>query len=203
MKKIFCFIFVLITCFALTLSVSAEEASLDEETVGEVTEVTILDRIEEFIAKYTTELISGGGIAATVGMFLLIWKKIKPDLKDMLLKIGSIIKSSEDSADVQDKHSKAINSLIDAVDLIDKKITDFERITSEAKKSQGETVEHFKEIQRSLATLARLFDTAYSNNKALPQGTKEIIHSACAECIMIAEHEIYGETEGNKNECEQ
>lgn len=191
MKKILCFILTLSLIFILAMPCFAEEI-IPEADAGTETEITFGERLIEFWNEYTAEILSSGGILATLGLVFTLWRKLKPLLT-------KILKTGADSSYVQDKHSKALNGLLDGVEELDKKITDFENNLSLVKQTQNETAEHFKEIQRSLSNLARLLDAAYSNSKALPQGTKEMIHLSCAECIRIADHEIYGETEGASN----
>ncbi len=192
MKKILIILCVLLITTAFTIPCFAEDNSAEE--------VTVFMRVEEFINTYTAEILSGGGILAVIGAVFVIWRKIKPLLFDIVEKIKKITVQNGESSDVQDKQSVALNAIMEGLEKADKKIEQYQKIVDTMNDKQVETTEHFKEIQRSLSTLARLFDTVYSNSKALPQGAKDMVHLTCAECIKIADHEIYGDTEGEVNE---
>lgn len=168
----------------------AESVELDTELVvdPESKEVTLGERLAEFWNEYTSEIISSGGIATTLGLVFFLWKKIKP----MLVKL---LTAGSESADVQNKQSRAINNLIDGIEKVDERITAFEEKVNTLSTNNDHVTEHFKEVQRSLADLAKLLDTVYSHSKALSQGTKDLVHTYCADCIKIAEHEINGNAE--------
>ena len=183
MKKLFCLILVitLISLFALPCFAESVETPETEE-------ITLGDRLTEFWNDYMSEILSGGSIVTTIGIVVLLWKKIKP----LLLKL---LRAGNETADVQDKQSKAINSLIDGIEKVDERITAFEEKVNTLSTNNDQVTEHFKEVQRSLADLAKLLDTVYSHSKALSQGTKDLVHTYCAECIKIAEGEINGNAE--------
>jgi archaellum component FlaC len=162
-----------------------------EENVTE-SEVTLLDRLTEFWNEYTAEILSGGGMVTTLGLIIFLWKKIKP----LLLKV---LKAGNETADVQDKQSKAINNLIDLLDKIDERMTALEEKINAVNNNNETVTEHFKEVQKSLEDLAKILDTVYSHSKVLSQGTKDLVHTYCADCIKIAEHEINGGAEVSNN----
>lgn len=198
MKKLFCLIFLFLLLFALALPCLAESVQSEANT-EEDAGITLGERITEFWNDYTSEILSGGGILATLGLFFALWKKIKPLLSEILVKIVSVINAGTDSANIQDKHSQALNGLMDGLEMLDNKIALFEKTVDAVKEKHIQTDEHFKEIQKSLSDIARLLDAVYSNSKALPQGVKDMVHLYSADCVRIAEHEIYGDTEGKNN----
>ena len=168
----------------------AESVELDTEPVidPESKEITLGERLAEFWENYTAEIISSGGIATSLGLVFFLWKKIKP----MLVKL---LTAGSESADVQNKQSKAINNLIDGIEKVDERITAFEKKVNTLSTNNDHVTEHFKEVQKSLADLARLLDTVYSHSGNLSQGTKNLVHTYCADCVKIAEREINGGAE--------
>lgn len=199
MKKLFCLFFaVLFTCI-LVLPCYAESIEnsdiVIESAEEEVTEseVTLLDRLTEFWNEYTAEILSGGGMITTLGLIIFLWKKIKP----LLLKV---LKAGNETADVQDKQSKAINNLIDGINTVDKRMTALEEKVNAVSNNNEAVAEHFKEVQKSLEDLAKILDTVYSHSKVLSQGTKDLVHTYCADCIKIAEHEINCGAEVKEND---
>lgn len=198
MKKLFCLIFAVLCISILVLPCIAESVEnpdiMIESAEEEVTEseVTLLDRLTEFWDEYTAEILSGGGIATTLGLIIFLWKKIKP----FLLKL---LKAENETADVQDKQSKAINNLIDGVNTVDERMMAFEEKINAISNNNETVTEHFKEVQKSLEDLAKILDTVYSHSKVLSQGTKDLVHTYCADCIKIAEHEINGGAEVSNN----
>jgi hypothetical protein len=187
MKKLFCLILVitLISLFALPCFAESVE-------IPETEEITLGERLSEFWNKYTAEILSGGGIATTLGLIIFLWKKIKP----LLLKL---LKAENETADVQDKQSKAINSLIDGTAAVDEKLAKIEEKVITLSSNDNRNAEHFKEVQRALVDIAKLLDTVYSHSSVLSQATKNMVHTYCADCIKIAEHEINGDVEVSEN----
>jgi archaellum component FlaC len=198
MKKLFCLFFAVLFICILVLPCYAESTEnpdiVIESAEEEVTEseVTLLDRLTEFWNEYTAEILSGGGMVTTLGLIIFLWKKIKP----LLLKV---LKAGNETADVQDKQSKAINNLIDLLDKIDERMTALEEKINAVNNNNETVTEHFKEVQKSLEDLAKILDTVYSHSKVLSQGTKDLVHTYCADCIKIAEHEINGGAEVSNN----
>ena len=190
MKKLFCLILVIFLMTILITPCFAESVELEEETViePETEKITLGERLNEFWNRYTAEIISGGGIATTLGLVFFLWKKIKPMLVNLLT-------AGSESADVQNKQSKAINNLIDGIEKVDERITAFEEKVNAISTNNDQVSEHFKDVQRSLADLAKLLDTVYSHSSVLSQATKNMVHTYCADCIKIAEHEINGDAE--------
>lgn len=188
MKKLFCLILVitLISLFALPCFAESVETPETEE-------ITLGERLSEFWNKYTAEILSGGGMATTIGLIIFLWKKIKP----LLLKV---LKAGNETADVQDKQSKAINGLIDIIDVVDERISTIEDKLGAISTNDEKETEHFKEVQRGLEDLAKILDTVYSHSKVLTQGTKDLVHTYCADCIKIAEHEINSGAEVTAND---
>lgn len=187
MKKLFCLILVitLISLFALPCFAESVETPETEE-------ITLGDRLTEFWNSYMSEILSGGSIVTTIGIVVLLWKKIKP----LLLKL---LRAGNETADVQDKQSEAINSLIDIIGEIDKRIATIEDKLAAISTNDEKETEHFKEVQRVLEDLAKILDTVYSHSKVLGNGTKELVHTYCADVIKIAEHEINGGAEVTEN----
>lgn len=171
-----------------------------EAAVGDpVTEVSVFDRIWEWINTYTAEIAAGGGVTVMLVALITFWKKIKPILTAIVEGIKKIFTACNDAADVQDKHSGALNGLIDMLNDTNTKIAQLEAKLTTVESKESEESEHFKHIQESLKSLAMLFDTVYSNSK-LPQGTKDMVHVSCAECIRIADREINGNIEVTTDE---
>ena len=190
MKKLFCLILVIFLMTLIAVPCFAESVELEEETViePETEKITLGERLNEFWNRYTAEIITGGGIATTLGLVFFLWKKIKPMLNGLII-------SDTEATGVRNNQSKAINSLIDGIGKVDKRITALEEKVNTLSTKNDHVTEHFKEVQRSLADLAKLLDTVYSHSKALSQGTKDLVHTYCADCIKIAEHEINGDAE--------
>lgn len=199
MKKLFCLFFAVLLTSILVLPCYAESIEnsdvIIESAEEEVTEseVTLLDRLTEFWDEYTAEILSGGGMVTTLGLIIFLWKKIKP----LLLKL---LKTGDETADVQDKQSKAINNLIDRINMVDQRITAFEEKVNAISNNNEAVTEHFKEVQKGLVDIAKLLDTVYSHSSVLSQATKNMVHTYCADCIKIAEHEINGGAEVTEND---
>lgn len=199
MKKLFYLIIlavVLLTFFTLPcLAESAEELTFEVESAKDEateSEITLADRLTEFWNGYTAEILSGGGIATTLGLIIFLWKKIKP----LLLKLQ---KAGDETADVQNKQSKAINGLIDTIDALYERITKIEDKLGTIRTNDERETKHFKEVQRSIADIAKILDTVYSHSKVLSQGTKGLVHTYCDACVKIAEREINGDAEVGEN----
>ena len=194
MKKLLIFIIVLALLGAMSVTCLAEEVA--NETVNEA---SVFDRLWEWVSTYTTEIATGGGVTVMLVALIAFWKKIKPILTVIVEGVKNIFSACKDTADVQDKHSDALNNIIDAFNKLDEKIAVLETKLEGVENKETEENEHFKHIQESLRSFAVLFDTVYSNSK-LPQGTKDMVHISCAECLRIADNEINGVTEVTQHE---
>ncbi len=188
MKKLFCLIITLSLVMLLSVPCLAESA---EDPTGEET-VTVFDRLVEYWVAYAPEILSGGSILTTLSLVFILWKKTKQFLVKLLT-------AGNETADVQDKQSKAINNLIDGINTVDERMTAFEEKVNAISSNNEAVTEHFKEVQKSLGDLAKILDTVYSHSKVLSQGTKDLVHTYCADCIKIAEHEINGGAEVAEN----
>ena len=195
MKKIFKLLMIIAIVCAMTLVCSAEEL------VTETAPASVFDRLWEWINAYTAEIAAGGGVTVMLVALIAFWKRIKPMLTAIVEGIKKIFSACNDAADVQDKHSGALNNIIDAFNKLDAKLSQLETKLESVEYKETQDKEHFKHIQESLRSFARLFDTVYSNSR-LPQGTKDMVHVSCAECLKIAEREINGETEVAQDEQE-
>lgn len=193
MKKIFKLLMIIAIVGAMTLVCSAEEL------VTETAPASVFDRLWEWINAYTTEIAAGGGVTVMLVALIAFWKRIKPMLTAIVEGIKNIFNACKDTADVQDKHSGALNGLIDMLNDTKTRIAQLEAKLTSVESKESEESEHFKHIQESLKSLAMLFDTVYSNSK-LPQGTKDMVHVSCAECIRIADREINGDIEVTTDE---
>ena len=194
MKKLLIFIIVLALLGAMSVTCLAEEVA--NETVNEA---SVFDRLWEWVSTYTAEIAAGGCATIMLGALITFWKKIKLILTTIVEGIKKIFSACNDAADVQDKHSGALNGLIDMLNDTKTRIAQLEAKLTSVESKESEESEHFKHIQESLKSLAMLFDTVYSNSK-LPQGTKDMVHVSCAECIRIADREINGDIEVTTDE---
>ena len=198
MKKLFCLIFAVLLTSILVLPCYAESIEnsdvIIESAEEEVTEseVTLLDRLTEFWDEHTVETFSAGGTVITLVILIVLRKRIDP----LLLKL---LNTGNETADVQDKQSKAINNLIDGINKVDERMTAVEEKVNAITNNNEAVTEHFKEVQRALVDIAKLLDTVYSHSSVLSQATKNMVHTYCADCIKIAEHEINGGAEVSKN----
>lgn len=191
MKKLFIlFCTALFVIGALTISCYAEEVSKDV-IVEESEEADFLARCEEWLDEHVGAIV-GGSASAIIVTLLFIFLKTNHSLADIFSKVTKIKKTAGETAETQDKQSEAINNLIDGISELGKQLDDFKALEA--------FTERFKAVQKALTALAKVLDTVYSNSVALPQGTKNMVHTLCAEIMKIAEGEIYG-SEEKKDEC--
>ena len=190
MKKIFVlFVAMLITFSMVSIVGYAEEVSGDVIT-GESAEVDFLDRCEEWLDEHVGAIV-GGSATAIIVTLLFVFFKTNHSLTDIFSKVIKIKKTAGETAETQDKQSEAINNLIDGLSELGKQIGELNAL--------GAFTEQFKAVQKNLNSIAKVLDTVYTNAEVLPQGTKNMVHTLCAEVIMIANSEIYG-TEEKKDE---
>ena len=191
MKKLFIlFCVALLVIGVLTLPCYAEEAS-EDVIVEESEEVDFLGRCEEWLDEHVGAIV-GGSTSAMIVTLLFVFLKTNHNLADMLSKVTKIKKTAGETAETQDRQSGAINDLIDGLSELGEQIKEL--------KALGDFAERFKAVQKDLTKIAQVLDTVYTNSVALPQGTKNMVHTLCAEVMKIAEGEIYG-SEGKKDEC--
>lgn len=184
MKKLFIlFCTVLLIIGVLTLPCYAEEAVEPSE---DTEEVDFLGRCEEWLDEHVGAVV-GGSASAMLTVLAIIFLKTN----NVFSKVTKIKNTTGETADIQNNQSKAINDLIDGLSELGEQIKEL--------KEFKDFVERFKALQKDLSAIAKVLDTVYSNSVALPQGTKNMVHTLCAEVMKIAEGEIYG-SEG-KNEC--
>jgi methyl-accepting chemotaxis protein len=180
MKKLFIlFVTALFVIGVFILPCYAEEAV---EHAEDIEEVDFLGRCEEWLDEHVGAIV-GGSASATIVTLLLIFLKTNHNLDNIFSKVKKIKKTASETAETQDKQSKAINDLIDGLAEVGERINEI--------KAFGDFAERFKTLQMDLKAIAKVLDTVYSNSHALPQGTKNMVHTLCAEIMQIADSEIY------------
>lgn len=185
MKKICFLIFICVMIFTVFAVPCLAEEAADVHTGEPESAITFIDRVTEFATTYCVELLSGTGIAVTLGAIIAFWGKVKKFLTDIIERLKRIFSAGEDSAGVQELQSKALNGIIDSVDAIDKQMCKFQDIVDAINSKQVETTEQFVLLHKALEAIAKMLDLVYANNKALPQGLKDMVHLYCAECAKF------------------
>ena len=183
MKKILT-LFILTTVFIMAFTVCAYAE--DGASIS-----TVYEKALEWWSDNEAEITSVVSLAATA-VFGMFYSKIKSGINDLISKNGFLVNANTSSTKTLGDLIVGYNSQVDEIKVLKKEVDELKALNQQV--SDEITV-----IKKEIAMIAHIISTAYTNSKALPQGTKNIINLECAECMKIA-----GETDitvgGNINE---
>lgn len=175
MKKILT-LFILVTAImvAFTVCAYAEGATPDDE----ISVSSVYDRAIEWWKANEDEITAFATMVATA-IFGIFYSKIKLGINDLIGKNGFLINANASSNKTMRELTVGYNSQVDEIKLL--------RVeNSELRSINEQNAKEIVAIKKEIGMIAHIISTAYSNSKALPQGTKEIINLECAKCMKIA-----------------
>lgn len=175
MKKILT-LFILVTAIMVAFTVCAYAETPGTE--GDVSAATVYDKALEWWKANEDEITAFATMVATA-IFGIFYSKIKLGINDLIGKNGSLITANASSNKTMRELTVGYNSQVDEIKLL--------RVeNSELRFINEQNAKEIVAIKKEIGMIAHIISTAYSNSKALPQGTKEIINLECAECMKIA-----------------
>lgn len=188
MKKILT-LFILVTAMMIAFTVCAYAEGASPEDAASLS--SVYDRAIEWWKANEDEITAFATMVATA-IFGIFYSKIKLGINDLIGKNGSLITANASSNKTMGELVVGYNSQVDEIKVLRKE-------NAELKAINEQIANEITLIKKEIGMVAHILSTAYTNSKALPQGTKNIINLECAECMKIA-----GETDitvgGNINE---
>lgn len=208
MKKIICCLLAVVVCCSLIAipayaeDVAEEDApvtEVDDETVDEgvaeevdkdaVDEAyTLIGRIQEYITKYTGEILTTGGDVVLLCAYVVYFVLDKRKSKDTKAKLETIAGNTGNVAVSQGGVVEVANNLIDGYNVASGKIADMMATYEKLKEKDAERDLLLARVLVQNQTLLEIIQTAYTNSQ-LPQGTKDLVIFKYAKCLALSDNE--------------
>lgn len=200
MKRIICFFFAVVVCFSLmAIPVYADEIAEEDELVTEVVDeegdedtvdeaYTLIGRIQEYITKYTGEILTTGGDVVLFGAYVVYFILDKRKSKYVKAKLETIDGNTGNVAVSQGGVVAVANNLIDGYNAASGKIAEMMATYEKLKEKDAERDLLLARVLVQNQTLLEIIQTAYTNSQ-LPQGTKDLVIFKYAKCLALSDNE--------------
>lgn len=204
MKRIICFFFAVAVCFSLmAIPAFADEIAEEDELVTEVVEevvaeegdedavdeaYTLIGRIQEYITKYTGEILTTGGDVVLLGAYAVYFVLDKRKSKYVKAKLETIAGNTGNVAVSQGGVVAVANNLIDGYNVASGKIAEMMATYEKLKEKDAERDLLLARVLVQNQTLLEIIQTAYTNSQ-LPQGTKDLVIFKYAKCLALSDNE--------------
>lgn len=200
MRRLICFFCAVAVCFSLmAIPAFADEIteedvpvteSVEQETIDEVAEdtadeaYTLIGRIQEYITKYTGEILTTGGDVVLLGAYAVYFILDKRKNKDVKAKLETIAGNTGNVAVSQGGVVEVANNLIDGYNAASAKISEMMAtyLTFEEREENRDRLVAALLVQNE--AIMEILQTAYANSQ-LPQGTKDLVIFKYARCLSL------------------
>jgi hypothetical protein len=190
MKKLLV-LFVLLAVFSLSVVVFAEDSGEEIDPVtpeGVVVEEnnTLASRVWDFVGDNKSALLVIVGDLSLIVAYLRSYFKNKANNKDLMTALGNVYKSVSGTAQGQKTVSGACNELVETLATVIKSsgvLTEAYSILNTTEESNNRRLTI---LEKQNQTILEILIAAYSGNKNLPQGIKDIISLKYADCLKVS-----------------
>lgn len=174
-KKI---IILLVVAIILMLTFSVLAYAEDGEVETTINVSTVYERAVEWWNTYEDEITSLVSLGATA-LFGFLISKIKTGLKELISKNGLLANVTSNSSNKVDNLVVAYNHQVDEMAILRQENADL-------KVAIDEVIRELAAVRAGFSHTARILTTVYTNNKALPQGVRDMVNLECAQCMKLA-----------------
>ena len=204
MRRLICFFCAVAVCFSLmAIPAFADEITeetvpvteaVEQETIDEVAEevaedtvdeaYTLIGRIQEYITKYTGEILTTGGDVVLLGAYVLYFILDKRKSKDVKAKLETIAGNTGNVAVSQGGVVEVANNLIDGYNAASGKIAEMMATYSTFQEREENRDRLVAALLVQNEAIMEILQTAYANSQ-LPQGTKDLVIFKYARCLSL------------------
>ena len=204
MRRLICFFCAVAVCFSLmAIPAFADEITeetvpvteaVEQETIDEVAEevaedtvdeaYTLIGRIQEYITKYTGEILTTGGDVVLLGAYVLYFILEKRKSKDVKAKLETIAGNTGNVAVSQGGVVEVANNLIDGYNAASAKIAEMMATYSTFQERDENRDRLVAALLVQNEAIMEIQQTAYANSQ-LPQGTKDLVIFKYARCLSL------------------
>lgn len=204
MRRLICFFCAVAVCFSLmAIPAFADEITeetvpvteaVEQETIDEVAEevaedtvdeaYTLIGRIQEYITKYTGEILTTGGDVVLLGAYVLYFILDKRKSKDVKAKLETIAGNTGNVAVSQGGVVEVANNLIDGYNAASAKIAEMMATYSTFEEREENRDRLVAALLVQNEAIMEILQTAYANSQ-LPQGTKDLVIFKYARCLSL------------------
>lgn len=204
MRRLICFFCAVAVCFSLmAIPAFADEITeetvpvteaVEQETIDEVAEevaedtvdeaYTLIGRIQEYITKYTGEILTTGGDVVLLGAYAVYFVLDKRKSKDVKATLETIAGNTGNVAVSQGGVVEVANNLIDGYNAASAKIAEMMATYSTFEEREENRDRLVAALLVQNEAIMEILQTAYANSQ-LPQGTKDLVIFKYARCLSL------------------
>ena len=201
MRRLICFFCAVAVCFSLmAIPAFADEITeetvpvteaVEQETIDEVAEevaedtvdeaYTLIGRIQEYITKYTGEILTTGGDVVLLGAYAVYFVLDKRKSKDVKAKLETIAGNTGNVAVSQGGVVEVANNLIDGYNAASAKIAEMMATYSTFQERDENRDRLVAALLVQNEAIMEILQTAYANS----QGTKDLVIFKYARCLSL------------------